>query len=280
MAELVLAAATPHNPLLWRAMREPYPDDLVAVAANFRRIREAIAEAEVDALIVLGTDHVRQFFADNSPAFIVGKAASYHGTYENEVRTFGMEYAEVTGHPELAAQIAGREVLPEAIDFSVSHEWRLDHSFVLPLQYVRPELDLPIVPIHANAILSPLPSAARFAALGHHLRAAVESWEGGRRVALLTSGHMATDVGGPRTFNGSPDPAFDAEAVGWMRDGDLDAAIDGCRFDRIMAAGNVTYQYVNIVAALAAMQGRPAELAEATTSRFASSPFFLWRSAS
>lgn len=280
MAELVLAAATPHNPLLWRAMREPYPPDLVAVEANFRRIREAIAEAEVDVLIVLGTDHVRQFFADNSPAFIVGKAASYHGTYENEVRTFGMEYAELTGHPELAAQIAGREVLPEAIDFSVSHEWRLDHSFVLPLQYVRPELDLPIVPIHANAILPPLPSAARFAALGHHLRAAVESWDGGARVALLTSGHMATDVGGPRTFNGSPDPAFDAEAVGWMRDGDLDAAIAGCRFDRIMAAGNVTYQYVNIVAALAAMQGRPAELAEATTSRFASSPFFLWRSAS
>ncbi|MFD7869091.1 hypothetical protein ACFV3I_01225 [Microbacterium sp. NPDC059771] len=280
MAELVLAAATPHNPLLWRAMREPYPPDLVAVEANFRRIREAIAEAEVEALIVLGTDHVRQFFADNSPAFIVGKAATYHGTYENEVRTFGMEYAELTGHPELAAQIAGREVLPEAIDFSVSHEWRLDHSFVLPLQYVRPELDLPIVPIHANAILPPLPSAARFAALGHHLRAAVESWDGGARVALLTSGHMATDVGGPRTFNGSPDPAFDAEAVGWMRDGDLDAAIAGCRFDRIMVAGNVTYQYVNIVAALAAMQGRPAELAEATTSRFASSPFFLWRSAS
>jgi len=280
VAELVLAAATPHNPLLWRAMREPYPDDLGVVAANFGRTREAIAEAEVDALIVLGTDHVRQFFADNSPAFIVGKAASYHGTYENEVRTFGMEYAEITGHPGLAAQIAGREVLPEAIDFSVSHEWRLDHSFVLPLQYVRPELDLPIVPIHANAILPPLPSAARFAALGHHLRSAVEAWEGGRRVALLTSGHMATDVGGPRTFNGSPDPAFDAEAVGWMRDGDLDAAIAGCRFDRIMAAGNVTYQYVNIVAALAAMQGRPAELAEATTSRFASSPFFLWRSAS
>lgn len=280
MAELVMAAATPHNPLLWRAMREPMPDDLIAVEANFRRIREAIADAGVDTLIVLGTDHVRQFFSDNSPAFIVGRAASYHGTYENEVRTFGMEYAELTGNPELATQITGREVLPETIDFSVSHEWRLDHSFVLPLQYVRPELDLPIVPIHANSILPPLPTAARFAALGHHLRTAVESWESDARVGLLTSGHMATDVGGPRTFNGSPDPAFDAEAVAWMRDGDLEGAITGCRFDRIMAAGNVTYQYVNIVAALAAMQGRPAELAEATTSRFASSPFFLWGAAS
>lgn len=65
MAELVMAAATPHNPLLWRAMREPMPDDLVAVEANFRRIREAIADAGVDTLIVLGTDHVRQFFSDN-----------------------------------------------------------------------------------------------------------------------------------------------------------------------------------------------------------------------
>jgi aromatic ring-opening dioxygenase catalytic subunit (LigB family) len=268
VAELVMAAATPHNPLLWRAMREPMPDDLVAVEANFRRIREAIADAGVDTLIVLGTDHVRQFFSDNSPAFIVGRAASYHGTYENEVRTFGMEYAELTGSPELATQITGREVLPETIDFSVSHEWRLDHSF------------LPIVPIHANSILPPLPTAARFAALGHHLRTAVESWDNDARVGLLTSGHMATDVGGPRTFNGSPDPEFDAEAVAWMRDGDLEGAIAGCRFDRIMAAGNVTYQYVNIVAALAAMQGRPAELAEATTSRFASSPFFLWGAAS
>ncbi|MGF3056460.1 hypothetical protein [Microbacterium sp. YY-01] len=277
MADLVMAAATPHNPLLWRNMREPMPDDLVRVDANFTLIRDTVRELGVDVLIVLGTDHVRQFYYDNAPAFIIGKADSYHGTFENEVRTFGMEYAELTGHPELAAHIAGREILPDEIDFAVSHEWRLDHSFVLPLQYVRPELDLPIVPIHANSILPPLPSAKRFADLGYYLRKAVETWDSDARVGLLTSGHMATDVGGPRTFAGSPDPQFDADAVGWMRDGDLDAAIAGCSFDRVMAAGNVTYQYVNIVSALAAMQGRPADLAEATESRFASSPFFLWR---
>ena len=208
MAKLVMAAATPHNPLLWRAMVEPMPDDLVGVAANFARIRDTITELGVDVAIVVGTDHIRQFFFDNSPAFIIGKAERYHGTYENEVRTFGMEYVELAGHRELADEIAGREVLPEAIDFSVSHEWRLDHGFVIPLQYLTPALDIPIVPIHVNAALPPLPSPRRFAALGEHLREAVERWDSDARVAILTSGHMATDVGGPEAVRGLARPGL------------------------------------------------------------------------
>ncbi|QOR70700.1 hypothetical protein IM660_19375 [Ruania alkalisoli] len=277
MAQLVMAAATPHNPLLWRAMTDPIPDDLEGVAANFALIRNTIAELAVDVIVLIGTDHIRQFFLENVPAFIVGKAERYHGTYENEVRTFGLEYGEVIGHRELADEITGREVLTEAIDFGISHEWRLDHGFMIPLQYLTPDLDIPVVPIHVNATLPPLPSPRRFAVLGEHLRETIGRWDRDVRVAILTSGHMATDIGGPKQFDGSPDPAFDAEAVGWMRDGDLEAAIEGCRYERLMGAGNVTYQYVNVIAALAAMQGRGADLAEATPSRFASSPFFLWR---
>lgn len=277
MADLVMAAMTPHNPLLWRAMREPVPDDLKPVEENFTRIRDAVAAHRLDALIVIGTDHLRQFYYDNSPAFVVGTAESYHGTWQNEVRTFGMEYCEVQGHPALAEQISGRSLLPEAIDFSISREWRLDHSYVIPLQYVRPALDIPVVPIHTNASLPPVPSAHRFAALGRHLRDAVEKWDADARVGILTSGHMANDVGGPRTFAGSPDPDFDRSAWEWMRDGDLDGAIAGCLdVDRITESGSMTYQYLNAIAALAAMGGRAADYADATPSRFASSPFFLW----
>jgi len=278
MAELVMAAATPHNPLLWRVMRDPMPEDLREVAANFDRIRRAIRDLSVDMIVVLGTDHIRQFYSDNSPAFVLGMAETYHGTFENEVRTFGMPYREVTGHRGLAEQIAGREELAERVDFAVSHEWRLDHSFVLPLLYVTPDLDIPIVPIHINGVLPPLPRASRYVALGEHIRDSVRAWEGDARVALLTSGHMATEIGGPRQFLGgaSADAEFDALAVGWMRAGDLDAAVAGCTYERVMCAGNMTYQYVNIIAALAAASGKPADLAEATTSRFAPSPFFLW----
>jgi protocatechuate 4,5-dioxygenase, beta chain len=279
MATLVMAAATPHNPLLWRTMVDPVPDDLRGVADNFALIAQAIDDLDVDVIVEIGTDHIRQFHSDNCPAFAIGMAESYHGTFENEVRTFGMPYCEITGHRELAEVIAGREVLTDAIDFAVCHEWRLDHGFVLPLMYLTPSLDVPVVPINVNGVLPPLPGAARYAALGRHVGDSIAAWDSSARVALLTSGHMATEIGGARQFlgGGSSDPQFDEMAVRWMREGDLDAAVAGCSYDRVTGAGNMTYQYVNVLAALAAMGGRPAELAEATPSRYAPSPFFLWR---
>jgi protocatechuate 4,5-dioxygenase beta chain len=279
-----MAAATPHNPLLWRSMPRsdadgPMPDDLERVSANFAMIRETIAELDVDAVVLIGTDHIRQFFGDNSPAFIIGKAESYPLTWENEVRTFGMPYAEVRGHRELADVIGGRDVLPESIDFATSRDWRLDHGFGIPLMYLTPDLDIPIVPININGTLPPLPAASRFVALGEHIRDSVRAWDSPSRVALLTSGHMSTDIGGPRQFLGGDavDPQFDRDAAQWMLDGDLAAAVEGSSYERVMAAGNMTYQYINVVTALAAMDGKPADFGEATASRFAASPFFLWR---
>lgn len=281
MAELVMAAATPHNPLLWRTMVDPVPDDLRGVAANFARIRAAIRDLGVDVVVEIGSDHIRQFSSDLCPAFTIGLADSYHCTFENEVRTFGMEYCEVIGHRELAEVIAGREVLAEAVDFATSHEWRLDHGFTLPLQYLTPDLQIPVVPINVNGVLPPLPAPSRYVRLGEHIRDAVTAWSRPARVALLTSGHMATEIGGPRQFLGgaSSDPDFDDEAVRWISEGDLAAAVAGCTYDRVMRAGNMAYQFVNVLAASAAMDGRPPVLAEATPSRFAPSPFFLWAGA-
>jgi hypothetical protein len=278
MAELVMAAATPHNPLLWRVMTDPVPDDLVGVAARFATVRDALREHRVDVLVVVGTDHIRQFHSELCPPFVVGLADRYHGTWENEVRTFGMPYCEVPGHPELARAIAGREVLPTTIDLAVSHEWRLDHGFVLPLLYLTPGMDVPVVPVNVNGVLPPLPAPERYVALGRHLRDSIRRWDSPARVGLLTSGHLATEIGGPRQFlgGGSADEAFDTDAVRWMADGDLDGAVAGCGYDRVVGAGNMTYQYVNALATLAAMDGRPAVLAEATPSRFAPSPFLLW----
>lgn len=278
MARLVAAAAVPHNPLLWQTMVDPVPSDLAAVAGNFTRFASALVDLQVDSLVVVGSDHLRQFFADNSPAFVVGKADHYPAVFENEIRTFGMRPCEVPGHRSLADQIAGREVLPDGIDFAFSNEWLLDHGFIIPLLYLTPTLTIPVVPVHTNTGLPPLPRPERFVALGHHIRQAVAEAPFDARVGLITSGHLATDIGGPQQFLGgeSPDPEFDKEAVRWMAEGDLEAAVAGCAYERVMAAGNVTYQFLNVLTALAAMGGRPAEFAEATPSRYASSPFFLW----
>ncbi len=198
-------------------------------------------------------------------------------TFENEIRTFGLDPWEMAGDPELAGWLLGDAELAGGFDFAMSNEWVLDHSFSLPAVFMTPGLDVPIVPIHTNANIPPIPTARRYAELGGYLRRRIEAAPFDRRVAIIGSGHLATEIGGPRQFlgGGSPDQVFDDDAVGWMAEGDLDGAIAGCSFERLAAAGNVTGQFLNFVAALAAA-GRPASFAEATPSRFANGPFFWW----
>ena len=278
MAELVAILGVPHNPLLWRTMRtDPVPDDLARTRENFTRFAEDIGAADVDALVVVGSDHLRQFHWGNSPAFCIGKAEEFVCTFENEIRTFGLEPWEMTGDPELAGWLLGDAELQPDIDFAMSNEWVLDHSFTLPAKFLTPDLDVPIVPIHTNANIPPIPGAPRYAALGAYLRERIEAAPFDRKVALIASGHLATEIGGPRQFlgGGSPDQAFDDEAVDWMATGDIEAAVNGCSFERLAAAGNVTGQLLNFVTALAAAR-KPASFAEATPSRFANGPFFWW----
>lgn len=277
VAELVGVFGVPHNPLLWRTMRGAVPDDLQRTAENFDRFRREIARLRPEAIVIVGSDHLRQFFHDNSPAFCIGKADRFECTFENEIRTFGLEPWTVVGAADLAGHLLGGSELPSDFDFAMSNEWILDHSFALPLVFLTPDLRIPVVPIHTNTNIPPVPRSERFVALGRYLADAIGSHPAPLRVVLIASGHLATDIGGPRQFlgGGSPDQAFDDDAVAWMRNGDIEAAIAGCTFERLVGAGNVTLQFLNFLVALGAA-GRPSVFAEATASRFANGPFFEW----
>ena len=277
MAQLVSISGVPHNPLLKRAMQDGIDDDLRATHDNFTDFRGRLEDAKPDVLIMVGSDHFRKFFYDNVPAFTIGKAERFQGTHPNEIRTFGLDPMEVPGDVDMAAALMGTTYLEGDIDFGFSNEWLIDHGWTVPLRFLSPDYDIPIVPINTNCNMPPIPGPHRFAALGHHLRDMIAADTSDKRVALITTGHLATDIGGPRQFLGgdSPDPKFDADAVSWIQSGKIDLAIDGCDFERLASAGNVTLQFLNILTGLAAA-GRAPDFAEATPSRFAPSPFFYW----
>ena len=277
MAEIVLTLGVPHTPLLWRTMQEPIPDDLAPIRSEYQRLRTLLDAARPDVIVMVASDHFRQLGTSNMPAFLIGKVPTMRGTHPNEERHFGMPRVDVPGDVELAAMLLGGRQLPDRFDFSFSDELWLDHAYIIPLLYLRPELDIPVVPVNTNCNAPPIPSARRFAQLGSYLRDAITCWSDNRRVAVVGSGHLAFELGGPRQFSGgSPGPEFDQAAVEWIATGDVEGAVAGCSFDRMLSAGNLSFQYLNFLTCLTAAGGVPATSADGVMCRFGAEPFFVW----
>jgi aromatic ring-opening dioxygenase catalytic subunit (LigB family) len=277
MAEYVGAFGVPHTPLLWRLRDDREATDLRPVFHHFQLVREMLAECRPDAIVVIASDHIHQYTIENMPAFAIGKAERIRGTFPNEERAFGLPPIELQGDVALAEAIAGADNLTASIDFSFTNRPWLDHAYVVPLLEVVPDLDIPVVPIHTNTNAPPIPTAERFAALGSTLREAIVAAPDERRVAVVATGHLALDLGGPGQFIGTtPDPDFDHLAMQWMRDADLEAALTGSTFERLRLAGNLSFQFLDFVTLLASARGRP-DLAEGIECRFGTEPFFAWR---
>jgi aromatic ring-opening dioxygenase catalytic subunit (LigB family) len=276
MAEIVGVIGVTHNPLMWKELQAGPAGDLTGVAANFEHLRQRVAELAPDVIVLVASDHFHMLMMSNMPAFLIGKAPTMRAGHPNEERVFGLRRREVMGDQRLAAHLLGGPDLAPGFDFAFSDEPWLDHSFLVPLLFLTPALDVPLVPVFTNCNAPPIPTAGRFAALGDHLRDAILSFPDPRRVLVVGSGHLAHELGGPRQFLGeSPDPAFDEKAVTWMAAGDLAATVATTSFQRLTEAGNESYQFLNFVTCLA-IAGTGASMAEGMPTRFGNLPFFAW----
>jgi 3-O-methylgallate 3,4-dioxygenase len=182
--------------------------------ANIGRVAEAIAAAELDALVVIGDDQNEQFGDENMPAVLI-----YWGeTIENNplqmaadapqfwrrARSQYHEAAESRRYP-VAAELALHLIrgLIER-DFDVSQAKRLAgaHGEGHAFGYVHRRLMsgrrvVPIVPIALNTYYPPNQLRPRRCyALGRAIAEAVRDFPGAARVGILASGglsHFAVD---------------------------------------------------------------------------------------
>ena len=75
--------ASTHHPFYYRAStatgadRPPFADEWVE---KIERFQETLTRARPDVLVMVGSDHFHQFWLDNMPQFLVGKARSSTAT--------------------------------------------------------------------------------------------------------------------------------------------------------------------------------------------------------
>lgn len=279
MARLVAVIGITHIPFHYRLANQPrseWSPDTVNIVQRGEMMREKLRQAQPDVLVAVGNDHFHQLFMDNMPAFILGKMEVFDGTYYNEVREFGLPRCRVPGDVKLGQQILER-AMNRGVDFAFSNELKVDHSVVVPLTFVRPEMDLPIVPIMTNCVAPPIPPAERFHQVGQVLRSVIEEIPGDKRIGVVVSGHLSLEVGGPLQFDPrAMNEEFDDQAVGWISRGDIKTAIRECTFDRMTQAGNVTHAFLNFLLAMGVAEGLPCTHAEGFKRKGSTQPFFAW----
>ena len=277
MAKLVELIGITHSPPYVQRFRDPGERDpgILRAKEAAQEMRTRLAAARPDVLLCLGNDHLSQVFMNNMPAFLVVKADRVHGPWRWE-RESGIPAYEAKVEVGLARSLVTGG-FDKGVDFAFSDEYRLDHAFCVPLNFVRPEADLPIVPIFCNVMAPPVPPARRFFTVGQQLRRIIEEYPEDLRVGVVCTGHLSLEIGGPAgTGTSAPDPKFDDTAVDLIGRGNVEGVMWEFTSERLMKAGNYTAGVLNFVALMGLADGQPADHAECVHSDILSVPFFAW----
>jgi protocatechuate 4,5-dioxygenase beta chain len=76
----------------------------------------------------------------------------------------------------------------------------------------------------------------------------VESWPSDQRVAVIGTGHLSLELGGPRQFGDhGPDPEFDRRAVEWIASGDIEGCLAEVTLDSLRLPGNATHGFMDFM---------------------------------
>jgi len=197
MAEVVVGIAASHAPNLAvpSLMQGVKEEQYGTVKAGFAEARTLLEQARPDAIVIFSTDHFDRCFYDNLPPFLVGVGETAEGPVN--------EWLKI---PKVTLRVAGElgrflvsEGLENGVDFASSAELGLDHAEVVPLSYLTPAWDIPIVPIVVNAFAPPMPSLKRCLQVGAFVGAVIERWPERKRVAVIGTGGLSHWVGLPET---------------------------------------------------------------------------------
>jgi len=176
-----------------------------ACQAAIKTLGEALQKSKADVVVIFGDDQHEQFHDDNMPTFAV-----YHGQSVPVVTHTGRspaawKDAEERGWaptaPEYETESALAEHLIRALtdaEFDVARcnklrpEVGVGHAFSFLYRRVLPGSRLPMVPVMVNTYYPPnQPTPKRCYDFGRAVRAAMESWDGDKRVALMASGGLS-----------------------------------------------------------------------------------------
>jgi 3-O-methylgallate 3,4-dioxygenase len=268
MAKVVGVFNTAHTPFCYmpperwnevranRSLREDVPlDDMDEnlrkkdrIENGFATLRQKMAEAKPDVIVVFGDDQLECFDFNNFPAFAVYVGDEFEGHLSNrdanlfarggnsqphgddamqgsggvatQARPAAPQKATLKGHPGLATGIL-TGVMKRGFDPAFcmdmpKPERGIGHAFLRPAESIT-DMQTPVVPVLLNCYYAPQPTAQRCYEFGRAVRQAIDEYPEDLRVAVVGSGGLWHTPGAKQAWI---DEGFDRAILSRLEAGD------------------------------------------------------------
>ncbi len=187
MGSITAAIAMSHAPLMADgAESDPAPEEQVRnVDAGVAQLKKELAEADADLLLVIFDDHFENFFRPFMPTFAVSVSDTNYGPPAHYVEWLGIERRAIASNSDFARALA-EGCINRGHEITQVHDTDFGHAVMVPMEKLRPEFDIPIVPVFTNVFTPPTAPLWRAYELGQAIREVIE--ERPEKVAILATG--------------------------------------------------------------------------------------------
>ncbi len=248
---LVFAGVCSHAPGIVGRADQADPLAKQRLDTAFRDLRLQLEASQPDALIVVAAEHFANFFMNNMPSFAMGLADYYEGPIENP-EWLGIEKTRIPGNRSLSERLISKVM--ERSDVSYAEEWKFDHGIMVPLHFLTPQYELPIVPANINCQGPPLAPLHRAWEFGQALREAADSVP--ERVALIGTGGISHWPATPDS--GKINEVWDREFLNHWSKCDKESLLAYSDSQAYMDAGQGAFEIRTFIAVSGATEGCPA----------------------
>jgi aromatic ring-opening dioxygenase catalytic subunit (LigB family) len=268
MAQIVTAMAMTHAPGMTGWFTQAPKDQQELTLRATAELRQRLDAARPDVVIMFSNDHLLNWPLNNTPEYTVGVGDEHVGPADWFDEWLAMEKYHVPGHSSLARFIVN-ESARRRLALAHLRDMQFDDGISVPTHYLNPDGKFRLIPVTMNCTVPPIPEPARAYEVGAIFRDVIRAYPGSERVAVVATGGLSHEPGGPRYF--WVDEEFDRWFLDLLKHGDHAALLRECTLERMEAAGSGgTAELLAWILVLAFTRG-PADI-------LAYMPAIAWRS--
>jgi len=268
VARIVTAMALTHSPGLTGWFDRAPEEQRREARRALDEMRDRLRAARPDVIVLFSNDHLLNWPINNTPEYTVGIGSEHVGPADWYDEWLALGKYRIPGHPGIARYLVN-EGARRRLALAYLREMQFDDGVSVPMHYLNPDGAIPLVPVTMNCTVPPIPTPERAYQVGTTLRDMLGAYPGSERVAVVATGGLSHEPGGPRYF--WVDEEFDRWFLDLLKRGDHAALLRECTLERMEAAGSGgTAELLAWILALAFTSG-PAEV-------LAYMPAVAWRS--